>query len=193
MRRAWSSDGHPSTAARRLGHYLHVGDPSSLGFFLTAPDEALKTHGIRKAEIEEAAELLRKRRGAPEKRLAFEVSLPSADPEPEPQPSAPASTSEQARTGSPPSSSSSGQLQRPIKQPPSRPSNSTRGDEATAVLLAPPSEKVTFGEPTPLVVLPPSRPEVSRAGRTLGRGSPARPACPATAPIGLVVIRVPTT
>lgn len=131
----------------QLSHYLQLGDPSPLGFFLAAPDEALKTNGVRKDDIKEAAELLRRRRGASDKRPFFEVSTPSAEPEAEPEPATAPDLGQQPHGR--PSYSSSSVLRRPIRSP-SPAAGSKRSEDAVAPVLAPPPESLGFGEPTPL-------------------------------------------
>lgn len=152
-----------------LGHYLQLDDPSALGFFLTAPEEALRTHGVRRSEIEEAAELLRRRRGAADVRPLFEVTVPLPEPELPDRQAPPVQLDEAPASRAAPRSrsGSSSVLQRPLQRPPSRAADNVDG--APAVVLAPPPEEVVFGTPRQF-----DAPAVERGG-VLRAAAPAAP------------------
>jgi hypothetical protein len=135
-----------------LSHYLQLDDPSALGFFLTAPDEALRTHGISRSEIEEAAELLRRRRSALDAPPAFEVSLPLPEPDsPELQTGRPAEPNVTSSWSAPgPRSAGVSLLQRAVQRPPSQTPDSS--DSVPPVVLAPSPEDIVFGTPMQLDV-----------------------------------------
>jgi len=153
-----------------LGHYLQLDDPSALGFFLTAQDEALRTHGIKPSEIEEAAELLRRRRGAADVRPAFEVSVAQPDSEradtdeSPPQSSVPPPSRSYLR----PRSGSANVLQRPLQRP--EPGFTEKLDGPP--VLAPSPEEVAFG--TPRTLEAPVTVVVEREG-TPGMPAPSAP------------------